>query len=223
MDNELNEYLIDTLPSQPEWVTKLEALAETDRVPIMDKVGINFVMQLIEMVKPQDILEVGTAIGYSALRMLQANPDASIVTIEKDEHRYEQAIQHIKQLNKQSQINVLLGDAIDKLQDLANQKKTFDFIFIDAAKGQYQKYFDLAEPMLAENGIIISDNVLYKGYVANPVDVPKRIKNMIPKIRAYNEMLMNHPNFTTSIIPIGDGVAVSFKRGKKEEDYSNEK
>jgi len=223
MNNELKEYLIHTLPPQPEWVKKLEELAETDRVPIMDKVGINFVMQLIQMVKPANILEVGTAIGYSALRMSQANPKASIVTIEKDEHRYEQAIQHIKQLNKQNQIDVLLGDALDKLQELANQKKTFDFIFIDAAKGQYQKYFDLAEPMLVENGIIISDNVLYKGYVANPVDVPKRIKNMIPKIRSYNEMLMNHPNFTTSIIPIGDGVAISYKRGKKEEGYSNEK
>ncbi|MGJ9457051.1 O-methyltransferase [Oceanobacillus sp. CF4.6] len=211
MSEKLMRYLTETLPVQQQWVYELESQARADHVPIMDKVGIHFVMQLIHMKRPEKILEVGAAIGYSALRMLEANPSSSIVTIEKDERRYEQAMNHIYQLKKDKQIEVILGDALEELVELSNQSHTFDFIFIDAAKGQYQRFFELAEPMLNNNGIILSDNVLFRGYVADPEDVPKRYTKMVKKLRDYNEMLMNHPNFNTSIIPIGDGVAVSYK------------
>ncbi|WP_249871016.1 O-methyltransferase [Oceanobacillus saliphilus] len=212
MSEKLNNYLIETLPQQHQWVTELEAKAKADNVPIMDRAGIHFVMQLVRMSKPARILEVGTAIGYSALRMLDANPDSSIVTIEKDKERYEEAITTIDKLNRQSKIEVILGDALDKLMELSLQKNTFDLIFIDAAKGQYQRFFELADPMLNKNGIIISDNVLFRGYVANPENVPKRYEKMVERLRKYNEMLMNHPNYTTSIVPIGDGVAISYKQ-----------
>ncbi|WP_010650993.1 O-methyltransferase [Oceanobacillus massiliensis] len=212
MNEKLKDYLTDTLPLQADWVVKLEEMALAENVPIMDKAGINLVMQLIRISRPHRILEIGTAIGYSALRMLEAAPDASIVTIEKDEHRYAQAMEHIRELNKEQQIEVIYGDALDKLQQLSENGSTFDLLFIDAAKGQYQRFFELAEPMLNPNGMIISDNVLFRGFVANPEDVPKRYTKMVEKIRSYNQMLMSHPDFTTSIIPIGDGVAVSYKK-----------
>lgn len=211
MNEKQENYLAEILPIQQEWVQELEEQANSGRVPIMDSVGIHFVMQLIQMKRPDKILEVGTAIGYSALRMLEANPNASIITIEKDLERYEQAIQNINQLNGRNQIEVIHGDALEVLLELSNHGHRFDLIFIDAAKGQYSRFFELAEPMLNKNGIIISDNVLFRGYIADPVDVPKRYTKMVEKIRNYNEMLMNHRKFTTSIIPVGDGVAVSYK------------
>ncbi|WP_087971757.1 O-methyltransferase [Oceanobacillus rekensis] len=211
MNEKQEHYLAEILPTQHEWVQELEEQAKSGRVPIMDRVGIHFVMQLIRMKKPDKILEVGTAIGYSALRMLEANPNASVITIEKDLQRYEQAIENINQLQKQDQIEVIHGDALEKLLELSNHDHQFDLIFIDAAKGQYSRFFELAEPMLNKNGIILSDNVLFRGYVAEPVNVPKRYTKMVEKLRDYNKMLMNHRKFTTSIIPIGDGVAVSYK------------
>ncbi len=216
MNEELTSYLTAILPEQEDWITRLESEAKTDRVPIMDRAGMNFVAQLVRLTCPKQILEVGTAIGYSALRMQAASSNSYIITIEKDEQRYLQAVKNIKSLNKQQQINVIQGDALDKLPELASQGKRFDMIFIDAAKGQYERFFELANPMLNPNGVIISDNVLFRGYVANPVDVPKRYQKMVEKIRNYNEMLMNHPDFKTTILPIGDGVAVSYKMKEEE-------
>ncbi|WP_339228229.1 O-methyltransferase [Oceanobacillus sp. FSL K6-2867] len=216
MNEEINNYLTGILPEQEDWITRLETEAKADHVPIMDRAGMNFVVQLVRLTRPENILEIGTAIGYSALRMQDASSDSFIVTIEKDEQRYMQAIKNIEALGKQQQINVIQGDALDKLVELADQGKRFDLIFIDAAKGQYERFFELASPMLNPNSVIISDNVLFRGYVANPVDVPKRYQKMVEKIRNYNKMLMNHPDFKTSILPIGDGVAVSYKMKEEE-------
>jgi len=208
----INSYLNELLPEQSNWVTDIENLAKKEHVPIMEPLGIHFVMQQIRIQKPERILEIGTAIGYSALRMLEANPNAQVVTIEKDEQRYKQAINQLTQVNKLDQINVILGDALEVIQDLAANNHVFDFIFIDAAKGKYKRFFELSSQVIKKDGIILSDNVLFRGYVANPETTPKRYKKMVEKLRDYNEFLMNHPGFTTSIIPIGDGVALSCKR-----------
>ncbi|MFD1850196.1 O-methyltransferase [Oceanobacillus bengalensis] len=210
MDKQIGDYLIQTLPKQQDWVIELEEQAAIDRVPIMDKAGMHLVMQLIRITKPKRILEIGTAIGYSALRMKGAYPDTTIVTIEKDENRFQQAINNIRQQNKNGEIDVIHGDALEEMTRLTG--KTFNLIFIDAAKGQYKRFFELAVPLLADNGIIITDNVLFRGHVANPEETPKRYKNMVEKIRDYNQYLNEHPLFHTSIIPIGDGVAVSYKK-----------
>ncbi|WP_085991829.1 O-methyltransferase [Oceanobacillus senegalensis] len=212
MSETQNNYLNQTLPPNEEWVLEIEDQAIKDNVPIMDRVGINFVMQLVRISKPTCILEVGTAIGYSALRMLQANPKTSIVTIERDEKRYQQALDNIKHQKKESNIDVIFGDALEELQHL--EKGKFNLIFIDAAKGQYKHFFDLCLPLLSENGIIVTDNVLFRGFVANPESAPKRYRKMVDKLRDYNEYLMKHEDFHTTIIPIGDGVAVSYKKAK---------
>ncbi|SET78117.1 Predicted O-methyltransferase YrrM [Oceanobacillus limi] len=211
MDENITKYLLDLVPEDKEWIKDLKKQAEADRVPIMDTIGIEFLLQLIRLHKPNRILEIGTAIGYSALRMLEANPEGEIVTIEKDDNRYNQAIENINKRNKHTNIQVIHGDALEELEKLLNQGEKFNCIFIDAAKGQYQRFFELSSPLLQDNGIIITDNVLFRGYVAEPNFDHPRYKKMVEKIRSYNAWLMNHPDYTTTILPIGDGVAVSYK------------
>ncbi|WP_188453560.1 O-methyltransferase [Virgibacillus oceani] len=211
MDRNEQYYLTQLLPPQEEWVTELERQAEIERIPIMDPLGIHFLMQLINMNKPNTILEIGTAIGYSALRMLEANPLAQIVTIERDEKRYHQALENIQSQSKQKQIHVIYGDALEKSQEIIN-RGLFDLMFIDAAKGQYQRFFELYCQCIPSGGVIVSDNVLFKGYVADSEKIHSRNSKIGQKIRNYNEWLINHPDFTTTIVPIGDGVAISIKK-----------
>ncbi len=212
MEESLTNYLRYTLPTQDDWVTELERQATIDHVPIMEPVSMHFIMQQVRLKQPQRILEIGTAIGYSALRMLNAHPCTTIVTVEKDETRYQQAVRNILNAEKQDQIKVMYGDAMDVMNELKTDMTTFDLIFIDAAKGQYKSYFEHAHQLLTKNGLIISDNVLFRGYVANPDTTPKKYKKMVEKLIAYNEFLSTHPNFITTIVPIGDGVALSLRR-----------
>lgn len=216
LDSHLKKYLLDTLPAQEAWVDQLEAHAKRERVPIMDPVSMHFVMQLIRMSQPARILEIGTAIGYSALRMLEAKPDAKIVTIERDQERYLEALRHIEERGKGAAIQVILGDAKDVLLQLQAQGEAFDFIFIDAAKSQYENFFKLSEPLLTDRGMIVSDNVLFRGYVAGIGEPLDRHKKMIDKLKAFNTWLMNRTDFVTSIVPIGDGIAISLKQIKND-------
>ncbi|GAB4073358.1 O-methyltransferase [Barrientosiimonas marina] len=214
MDEKLRNYLTRCLPSPAESVMDLEEEAARDRVPIMDPLGMDFVMQLIRLAKPERILEIGTAIGYSALRMLEANPSAEIWTIEKDDAWYRRAEQNIQLRQKQDHIHVLYGDALEKLETLSNVY--FDLILIDAAKGKYQRFFELAAPLLRSDGFILTDNVLFKGYVADKEKQHPRYQAIAEKLRAYNSWLVSHPDFTTTFVPIGDGIAISSKDGRKE-------
>ncbi|WP_430785101.1 O-methyltransferase [Virgibacillus flavescens] len=210
LDKKLNEYLLGTIPSNEDWVENLETYAKENDVPIMDPIGMQFLQQLIRIHKPMRILEIGTAIGYSALRMLEANPTANITTIERDKARYDFAVNVIKEQNKTSQIEIIHGDALEVVNEL-NEKHTFDLLFIDAAKGQYQRFFELYSPIIRKGGLIISDNVLFKGYVANPSEKPHRLTKIANKIKAYNQWLIEKEEFHTSIVPVGDGVAITIK------------
>ncbi|GAB3050532.1 O-methyltransferase [Virgibacillus ainsalahensis] len=212
MDQRLTNYLTSLLPPKEDWVSQMEEQAKEESIPIMDPVSINFMMQLIRLLKPNRILEIGTAIGYSALRMVEANPSTSIVTIEKNEERYVHALENIKEQKKEERITVIHGDALEELSEMTKYNQRFDLVFIDAAKGQYKHFFELANPLLVNDGIIISDNVLFRGHVVNPENAHARHKKMVEKIRNYNDWLANHPEFLTSIVPIGDGIAISLKK-----------
>jgi len=212
MEEQLNNYLQGLLPVKDDWIVSLESQAEEEKVPVMDAVSMQFVMQLVRLMKPRRILEIGTAIGYSALRMLEASPGSSIVTIERDEIRFKQATRNISSQNKQQKIQLVFGDALEKMQEFGAADECFDLVFIDAAKGQYKRFFELADSMVTSGGLIISDNVLFRGYVANPAEAPKRFRKMVEKLHAYNQMITAHENYETSIVPIGDGVAISYKK-----------
>src|SRR5690625_405007 len=211
MKEQLKRYLLKTLPPVEDWVVELEIQAEQENIPIMDKISINFLKQIVSISKPERILEIGTAIGYSALRMLEAYTNTSIITIEKDKYRYEQAVKNIKRLQKQANIKVIYGDAKAEIQKLTLSNEQFDFVFIDAAKGEYQQYFELTSPLLRDEGLILSDNILFRGYIANSKEPLQKYKNITKKIRAYNEWLVSKSDYLTTIVPIGDGIAISKK------------
>ncbi|MBT2215101.1 SAM-dependent methyltransferase [Virgibacillus dakarensis] len=211
INENLTNYLIQLLPAQENWVVELERQATEEHVPIMDPVSMHLLTQIIRIQKPERILEIGTAIGYSALRMLQANSEATVVTIERDWSRYRKAIANIKKLEKQDKIDVIFGDALETAENIT-AKGPFDLLFIDAAKGQYERFFTLYSQTVAKGGLIITDNVLFKGYVEEPSKEHPRFTKLGQKIRHYNDWLIKNPDYMTSIVPIGDGVAISIKK-----------
>lgn len=210
-NDKLHNYIEPLFPHRSDLLMEMERYAEENGVPIMELAGMETVLQLLRLKAPKRILEVGTAIGYSALRFVEAIPDVTVVTIERDVERYELAISNIERAHKASNIHVIKGDALE-VSEQVEQSAPFDAIFIDAAKGQYQRFFELYEPMLAENGMIITDNVLFKGLVADDEIQSKRVRSLVSKIDRFNQWLMSHPQYYSVIIPVGDGVAVSIKR-----------
>lgn len=209
----VTDYLRQTVPERKKWMTELESYAHEHQIPVMEPVSLHFLTQLVRMKKPQTILEIGTAIGYSALRMHNAYPTSQITTIEKNETMYQLALENIKKQEKESSIDIIFGDALEEVNVLALNNKAFDIIFIDAAKGQYKRFFELVQPLLKKDGIIICDNILFRGYVVDDSTVNnKRLQNLAKKIRDFNEWLTRNENYHTSIIPIGDGVSISIKK-----------
>ncbi|AGT32887.1 SAM-dependent methyltransferase [Geobacillus genomosp. 3] len=216
LPNDVVRYLQQLRPAPDPDIAEMERYAREHRVPIMDPVSMEVLLFVLKTARPRRILEIGTAIGYSAIRMAKALPEARIVTIERDRERYERARFYIGKTNTGRQIEAVFGDALAVGADVA-AVAPFDALFIDAAKGQYERFFTLYEPLLAEGGLIISDNVLFKGLVA--AEAPggnKRLWNIAKKIRRYNEWLMARNDYDTVIIPVGDGLAISKKRGERE-------
>ncbi|MCP3030401.1 O-methyltransferase [Halobacillus sp. A1] len=205
------EYLHSLLHPASNDVRELEKYAKEHNVPIMEPLGIEFLMQLLRVHRPNNILEIGAAIGYSALRMVEALPESQIVTVERDEKRYEEAKQNIRFFGKEQQIHLLAGDALH-IKEQIEAYGPFDFLFIDAAKGKYEDFFRLYSPLVSEHGIIVSDNVLFKGYVADPSKAPERLEKMVSKIIKFNQLLNEHPDYNTTIVPIGDGVAITTRK-----------
>ena len=216
MNKNLDEYLQTLVPSRNALLSEMEEYARENGVPIMELTGMESMLQILKIQKPRKILEIGTAIGYSALRMAYTLPDASILTIERDEERIEKAHHFIDRADMNSRILIIKGDALET-ENFVSTEGPFDCIFIDAAKGQYKRFFEIYEKYLAQGGIILSDNVLFKGMVALKEDEieSKRIKNLVKKIKGYNEWLVNKENFETVILPVGDGLAISIKRGER--------
>jgi len=212
MQNEkLHAYLEELIPKRPDLLLKIERYAKENGIPIMELAGIEAMIQLLRIQNPHAILEVGTAIGYSALRMAYALPETKIVTLERDANRYKLAEQYIQQAEKSSQIVIIKGDALENEIEVKNYAP-FDAIFIDAAKGQYQRFFEMYSRYLTKDGLIITDNILFKGLVYKEEIDNKRKRNLVKKIRDFNEWLMKHPDYHTVILPVGDGVAISKKR-----------
>lgn len=205
-------YLKQLIPERSKWMASLEQYAKKHHIPIMEPVSMNFLTQLVRMKEPESILEIGSAIGYSALRMYEAHPMTKITTIEKDENMYQIAKQNIEN-TKIHNIEVLLGDALKVIEQLALQNKTYDFIFIDAAKGQYKRFFEFVQPLMKTSGIIVCDNILFKGYVANENKANNiRLQKLAKKIRNFNTWLMEQEMYHTTLIPIGDGLSISVKK-----------
>ncbi|MFC0474344.1 O-methyltransferase [Robertmurraya beringensis] len=207
----LHSYIEELIQNRSDLLEEMEQYAKTHQVPIMELSGIETILQILRIAQPKQILEVGTAIGYSALRMATVLPETNIVTIERDSERYTVAEDFIKRANKEHQISIIKGDALE-VESLIEKFGLFDAIFIDAAKGQYKKFFEIYSKYLGDKGIIITDNVLFKGLVCEDTIESKRVRSMVSKIKDFNKWLMEHGEYDSVIIPVGDGVAISKKR-----------
>ena len=183
---------------------KIEDYAHENNVPIMLKDGIEFLEQYIKENNIKKILEIGTAIGYSAIRMC-VNKDIKITTIERDEKRYKEALKNIEEANLNDQIEVIFKDAFDvELSD------KYDLIFIDAAKGQYIKFFEKFKNNLNINGTIISDNLNFHGLTHQKERIQnKNTRQLVNKINKYIDFLKENNEYKTTFYDIGDGIGVT--------------
>ncbi|MBS4194771.1 O-methyltransferase [Lederbergia citri] len=211
MNESIKSYLETYIPERSLFFKELERFAMEHRVPIMEPDGIETLLQIMRIQNPKRILEIGTAIGYSALRMADAIKDAQIITLEMDEERIAQAENNIKRFNMENRVTVLQGNALELFDQVA-EFGSFDAIFVDAAKGQYSKFFSMYKGLLTENGCIYTDNVLFKGLVAEENQTEnKRLSSVAAKIKQFNQWLFEQKDFISVIIPVGDGLAVSKK------------
>lgn len=179
-------------------------------VPIIRKEMQSFLKVLLAVKKPKRILEVGTAVGFSAILMSEYAPeDCHITTIEKYEPRIPIARENFKRAGKEDKITLLEGDALEILKSLEG---SFDFIFMDAAKGQYIYYMPQVVRLLAKDGVLVSDNVLQDGdIIESRFAVERRNRTIHSRMREYLYALKHHELLETSIIPLGDGVALSIR------------
>lgn len=189
-------------------IEEMEQYAKEHHVPIMEKEGIEFLLKYIKEHSIHSILEIGTAIGYSAIRMCLVDPSITVTTIERDEERYQVALENITACNLQDRITVLLEDALT-----VELETTFDFIFIDAAKSQYIKFFEKFEKNLKDHGVIISDNLNFHGmtHTTEPI-LSRNVRGLVRKLNMYIDFLKENPKFDTTFFEIGDGVSVSIRK-----------
>lgn len=192
-------------------IDDLIALAKEKDVPIMDKISVEFVKQLIRIHQSKHVLEIGTAIGYSALHFTSVNPDVHVTTIERNEEMYDYAMSNSELFKRTDQLRIVFKDALEAFYDVND--KEYDILFIDAAKAQSMKFFELYSPLVRRGGLIITDNILYHDFVGNIEIVRSRnIKQMVRKIEKYNKWLSENNDYDTNFIDIGDGMSISVKK-----------
>ena len=188
-------------------ISDLEEYARDFHVPIMLKDGIEYLLEYIKNNNIKNILEIGTAIGYSSIRMAQVNNDIKVTTIERDSNMYNEALKNIKSFNLDNRINVIYKDALDvELND------KYDLIFIDAAKSQYIKFFEKFKHNLNDNGVIVTDNLSFHGLVKDSTNCSRNTKQLVKKIQNYIDFLKNNEEFDTEFISIGDGISITRKK-----------
>ena len=189
-----------------EKIRRMKQYALNNKVPIMQDDGIDFITAYIQKKRITKILEVGSAIGYSAIMMALSSPNVQIITIEKDRERYLEAIKNVKKFKLEDRITLIFADALE-----AKIEGRFDLILIDAAKGKNLDFFKRYEKNLELNGAILTDNMNFHGFVNMDLkDIESRnIRGLVKKIRAYKEFLENNENYKTKFYDIGDGISVS--------------
>lgn len=188
---------------------EMENYAKDKNIPIIEKDSIAFIMKYIKLNKVKKVLEIGSAIGYSAILMASTNDDVEVTTIEKDETRYLESLKNVKKCNLENRVEVVFQDALD----LNLSGVSYDLIFIDAAKGDYIKFFEKYKFFLNPGGVIITDNLKFYGYVKNKKDIQNdKLKKVVDRIDEYINYLKENEEFITKFYDIGDGLSISYKK-----------
>lgn len=210
----MEEYLRSNISENSGMLKTMEDYAKINFVPIVQKEVANFIKLMIEVKKPDKILELGTAIGYSAIFMNSCSGGKSeVYTIERDPSMLEIANGNISQYEASEKIHIISGDCLEVLKNL---REHFDIIFIDAGKGHYDDFLPYCLSLLNKDGIIIADNVLFRGMIANDELVIRRKITIVKRMRSFIKNICGDKNLSVSIIPFGDGVALIRKRDNDE-------
>ena len=192
-----------------EKIKTIEEYANNNNIPIMQKDGIEFLLKYIKENNIKNILEIGTAIGYSSIRMALVSEDIIITTIERDENRFNEATKNINLFNLNNRINLIYKDALDiELND------KYDLIFIDAAKAQNIKFFEKYKYNLNDNGTIITDNMYFHGLIfkkENEIE-SRNLRQLMRKLKNYHNFLRENKEYNTEFIDLGDGIAITKKK-----------
>lgn len=204
---EANEYIISKIKEKDPLILEMEEFARENNVPIVTKEVAEYLKFILNSGHFKSVLEVGTAIGYSGILMgkeIEGKEGSTLTTIEIDSERYEQAKENFKKADlKIDNLNLIFGDATEVIENLDKNQK-YDFIFIDASKGQYQKFFEDSYGLLNENGIVFIDNIMFRGYLYK--EYPKRFKTIVRKLDEFIEYLYENHNFV--LLPFGDGIGL---------------
>lgn len=199
-------------------IRKMEKYADEKGIPIMEKDGINFLSEFVKLNKIKNILEIGSAIGYSAINMALASEDVMITTIERDKDRYIEAVKNIKNAKLDNRVTLVLADALE-----FNTDEKFDLIFIDAAKSQYLKFFNKFSKNLNKRGYVVTDNIKFHGLAfSDKTKLSRNLRQLIGKLENYIDFLSNNKEFKTRFFDIGDGIAISRRRLKSNEENNIE-
>ncbi|MGP1612198.1 MAG: O-methyltransferase [Catonella sp.] len=215
VEHERFENFLESIPDGlPEHLAELEIQSIKENVPIIRKGSQHLIRFMLELKKPLNILEVGTATGFSSLFMLEfLDKKAKITTIEKMEERALKAKENFKRFDENRQITLIKGDAIEILDEFVSKGNSYDFIFMDAAKGQYINFFENIKELLLPQGILITDNMLQEGRLLDSrYTVVRRDRTIHARMREYVNVLLKDKDFETMLLEVGDGMAVSIKK-----------
>nr|WP_315104096.1 O-methyltransferase [uncultured Catonella sp.] len=214
-DHERFESFLESISDDlPKYLIDLEIENIKENIPIIRKGSQHLIRFMLELKKPINLLEVGTAAGFSAIFMLEfLAKNAEITTIEKLEERAAKAEENFKRFDKNKRITLIKGEATDILTELVNKGCTYDFIFMDAAKGQYINFFENIKKLLEPGGMLITDNMLQEGRLLDSrYTVVRRNRTIHARMREYVNALMTDKDFKTILLESGDGIAISIKK-----------
>ncbi len=214
IEERMADYIASLESEMPEYLAKLEKHALETGVPIIRKDSQALLRFLIELTRPTEILEIGAAIGFSAALMSEYMPaECKLTTIEKVEMRLVEARTNLAGLKRAKDIRLIEDDALNALKVLRDEGRRFDFIFMDAAKAQYMNFLENALPMLKVGGILVTDNVLQEGSIIDSkFAIERRDRTIHMRMREYLYTIKHDPKLTTSIIAVGDGMALTLKK-----------
>ncbi|WP_294726544.1 O-methyltransferase [uncultured Fusobacterium sp.] len=205
---EANSYIIGKIEEKDSLILEMEDFAHENNVPIVTKEVAEYLKFIVKTHKVKNILEVGTAIGYSGILMAKeiVGQDGKLYTIEIDEERYNQAQENIKKSGLNNIVSIK-GDAVEEIKKI---EENFDFVFIDASKGHYMDFFEDSIKLLNKNGIIFIDNIMFRGYLYK--EYPKRFKTIVKRLDSFIDSLYKREDGDFVLLPFGDGVGLFYKK-----------
>ncbi|KGK91510.1 methyltransferase [Desulfosporosinus sp. HMP52] len=205
---EMEQYLETLLGERDPLLREMEEQALKETIPVVTPTVGNFLNLLVHMSKSQAVLEVGTAIGYSTIWLARAVKETGghVTTIDMNKDRLFRAQEYIKRAELSDHVTALEGDARKVLKTLDSM---YDFVFIDAAKGEYLEYLNLIYPLISPGGLLVVDNVLFRGWVVPGSSFAPKYDRMVGGLRQFLQDLASNPNFSTTVLPFGDGVSIS--------------